>query len=205
MPDLGLLPAFVLATTLLMLLPGPNVALIVANSVAYGARWGVLTVLATTSAGVGQLLLVGLGMAELLGHAGDWLGWVRWLGAAYLVVLGVQQWRAVPRDLSDVPAQPRSARLIFVRAALVSLTNPKTLLFYGAFFPQFVAADRPAGPQLAALAALYVVIALTVDTLWAVGAARARLLLGRHARLRNRVSGGVLIGAGVGLAVARGK
>src|SRR3954447_2971348 len=102
MPEPHLLPAFVLAVAVLMLIPGPNVALIVANSLAYGARWGLLTVLATSTASMLQLGLVALGMASLLGELGGWFEWIRWAGVAYLVLLGIQQWRAAPVDLTGV-------------------------------------------------------------------------------------------------------
>lgn len=205
MPDPHLLPAFVLATAVLMMIPGPNLALIVANSVAYGARWGLLTVVATSAASMLQLALVVFGMAGLLGELGGWFGWVRWAGVAYLVVLGVQQWRAIPASLDAVRAQPRALGRIFARAVAVSVTNPKTLLFYAAFFPQFVASDAPAGPQLMVLAGLYLLIALVLDSVWALTAARLRVALSTRARTRNRVSGAVLIGAGLGLALERAK
>jgi len=201
--DPALLPAFMLATLVLLLIPGPNVALIVANSVAYGARYGLLTVAGTSAAMVVQLGLTGLGMAGLLGVAGSLFGWVRWLGVIYLLVAGVRQWRAPVADLTSVRAQPRSAALILLRALLVSLTNPKTLLFYGAFLPQFVTAERPLAPQVAVLSVVFLTMAVGVDSGWAFAAGRARPLLARRGRLRNRLSGGMLMGAGVGLALAR--
>src|SRR5437867_2382347 len=85
MPDMHLYFAFVLAVTILMLIPGPNVALIVANSVAYGPRFGLLTVAGTSSAMVLQLALTVLGMTELLGTLGTWFEWIRWIGVAYLI------------------------------------------------------------------------------------------------------------------------
>ena len=203
MPDPHLLPAFVLAVAVLMLIPGPNVALIVANSLAYGARWGVLTVLATSTASMLQLGLVALGMASLIGELGAWFDWIRWVGVAYLVFLGIQQWRAPPADLGAVRPQPRSLARIFGRAIAVSLTNPKTLLFYAAFFPQFVSASAPAGPQLVVLAGIYLLVALALDSAWALMAARLRGVFRTRARLPNRASGAVLIGAGVGLALSR--
>jgi len=201
--DPALLPAFVLATLVLLLIPGPNVALIVANSVAYGARYGLLTVAGTSAAMMVQLGLTGLGMAGLLGVAGSLFGWVRWLGVIYLLVAGVRQWRAPVADLTGVRAQPRSAALILLRGLLVSLTNPKTLLFYGAFLPQFVTAGRPLAPQVAVLSLVFLTMAVAVDSGWAFAAGRARPLLARRGRLRNRLSGGMLVGAGVGLALAR--
>jgi homoserine/homoserine lactone efflux protein len=203
--NLHLYLTFVVATVALILLPGPNVALIVANSVAYGTRFGLLTVLGTSTAMVIQLALTALGMAALLGEAGAWFGAVRWVGAIYLLWIGFMTWRATPVDRSKVPAQPRSPRRIFLRGLLVSLTNPKTLLFYGAFFPQFVTPGPQANAQVALLSATFIVIAVTLDSVWATLAGRARRFLAVRGKLRNRVSGGLLMGAGLGLALARPK
>ena len=193
---------FVAATVVLMLIPGPNVSLIVANSLAYGTRFGMLTLAGTAAAMVPQLVLTALGLTALMGAMAAWFAWLRWLGVGYLVFLGVRQWCAPAVDLTQVGAQKRSPRTIVLRGFLISLTNPKTLLFFGAFFPQFIAADRPVWPQLALLCGSFLAIALTLDSGWAMAAGRARHLLAMRGRLRNRVSGGLLIGAGVGLALA---
>jgi threonine/homoserine/homoserine lactone efflux protein len=203
MPEMHLFLAFVLAVTVLMLIPGPNVALIVANSVTYGYRYGLLTVAGTSSAMVVQLGLTVLGMTELLGTLGAWFEWIRWIGVAYLIYLGVAQWRAPPVNLAEVVPEPKSARAMFTRAMLVSLTNPKTLFFYGAFFPQFVVTSRDVGPQVAILSATFLLLAVLLDGCWALAAGRARGLLAMRGRLRNRISGGLLVSAGVGLALAR--
>ena len=203
--DPALLLAFIATVTVLMLMPGPNVALIVANSMAYGARYGLLTVAGTSSAMVVQLGLTAFGMTQLLGTLGVWFEWLRWIGVVYLIYLGVAQWRAPPVDLTRMRPEPRSARAIYLRAFLVSLTNPKTLLFYGAFFPQFVVLTRTVGAQVAVLSVTFLGIALLVDGAWALVAGRARGLLATRGRLRNRVSGGMLIGAGAALALARVK
>lgn len=205
MPDPDLLAAFILATTILMLIPGPNVALIVANSVAWGTRYGLLTVGGTSAAMVVQLGLTALGMSAVLGALAAWFELLRWIGVAYLLWLGVRQWRAPAVNLALVPAQPKSARAIALRGFLVSLTNPKTLLFYGAFFPQFVSLDRPVLGQVAVLSVVFLALAVGLDSGWAAAAGRARFLLAAHGRLRNRLSGGMLICAGVGLALARQK
>src|SRR5262249_8794732 len=91
----------------------------------------------------------------------------------------------------------KSPRSMLSRAFLVSMTNPKTLLFYGAFFPQFVSPAYALAPQVAVLSATFVAIAVLVDGSWALAAARARHLLATRGRLRNRIAGGMLIGAGV--------
>lgn len=204
MIDPSLFLAFVAAVTLLMLIPGPNVALIVANSVAYGPKYGLLTVAGASSAMVVQLGLTGLGLTELLGTFGVWFEWLRWIGVAYLIYIGIAQWRAVPIDLTKVKPESKSAGAIYTRGLLVSLTNPKTLFFYGAFFPQFIA-DGRVGAQIAVLSATFLALAVVIDGTWALVAGRARRILAVHSRLRNRVSGGLLIGAGAALALARNK
>jgi threonine/homoserine/homoserine lactone efflux protein len=203
MIPIDLYAAYVLAVVILMVIPGPNVALIVANSIAHGARFGLLTVAATTTAMIVHLSLTVLGASVVLDYLAASFDWLRWLGVAYLIWLGISAWRARGEDLSKVRAQERSPRLIFARGLLVGLTNPKTLLFYGAFLPQFVTPGPAAGDQLLLLAMSFVVIAIVCDGTWAMLAARLRSLLRARVRLRNRLTGGLLIGAGVGLALAR--
>ncbi len=203
MIDVHLLLAFAAAVVVLMLIPGPNVALIVGTSVSHGARFGLLTVVGTTTAMLVQLLCTGLGMSALLGALGHWFGVLRWVGVAYLCYLGIVQWRGKLVDLSTVRTDAKLPRDVLLRALVVSLTNPKTLFFYGAFFPQFISPAHGLPGQLALLSLIFVLLALAIDSGWALLASRARRLLSRHARLRNRVSGGLLIGAGLGLAVAR--
>jgi homoserine/homoserine lactone efflux protein len=201
---LDLYLAFIAACVVLIAIPGPNVALIVANSVAHGARYGLMTVAGTASAMVLQLALVVLGASALLGILANLFDWLRWLGVAYLVWLGVRTWRAAVTDLTDTQAEPRSMVSIFSRGFAVSLTNPKTLLFYAAFLPQFVGAgEGEATYQLLLLAGTFLVVAVLLDGAWALLASRLRSLLQARARLRNRITGGLLIGAGVGLAFAR--
>src|SRR6185436_20142745 len=194
--------AFVAATVVLMIIPGPNVALIVANSVAHGTRFGLLTVAATSSAVVIHLALTLAGATALLNILAASFDWLRWLGVAYLVWLGIAAWRAPADDLARTRPQARSARVIYGRGFLVGLTNPKTLLFYGAFFPQFVTAgaEEDAAHQLLLLAVTFLAIAIVMDSTCAILAGRLRTLLALHARLRNRITGGLLVGAGVALA-----
>lgn len=201
--SLELYLTFIGAVAVLMIIPGPNVALIVANSLAHGARFGLLTVAGTSSAVVIQLALTVDGMTSLLTLLADWFEVLRWLGVAYLVWLGVRAWRAPANDLSDATAQPRHVRTIFLRGFLVGLTNPKTLLFYGAFFPQFVSPSASLQNQLVLLAVTFLAVAIVLDSTWAVAASRLRGALALRAMLRNRITGGMFIGAGLGLALAR--
>ncbi len=202
--DPKLYAAFVVTTVLLALFPGPNMALIVANSVRRGTRYGFLTLAGTTSALVVQLVMVAIGMTTLLAAAGHWFTALRLIGAVYLIWLGIQSWHAPPPSL-EADATPVSARATVLRGLLVSLTNPKVLLFFGAFFPQFISPAGDLGLQLAVMSVSFVVIVAALDSVWAVLAGRARFWIVRQGRLVGKVSGGLLIGAGVGLALSRAK
>src|SRR5215472_10857292 len=186
--DLSLYLAFVLATSILILIPGPNVS---------------LTVAGTSSAVLVQVIITALGMTAVLGTLAYWFEWIRWIGVAYLAWIGIQQWRADPIDLTRTKPQPKSFRAIYLRGLLVSLSNPKTMLFFGAFFPQFISMNGDPQAQIILLCATFLVIAALLDGAWAVLAGRVRWFLGSRGRLRNRLSGGLLIGAGLGLALAR--
>ena len=201
--SLELYLAFIAATAILMVIPGPNVALIVANSVAHGARLGLLTVAATSSAVVVHLTLTVLGATAVLSFLATSFDWLRWLGVAYLVWLGIATWRAPAVDLAATRPQARSARLTYAHGLLVGLTNPKTLLFYGAFFPQFITPGPTAADELLLLAVTFLAVAIVLDSLWVILASRLRALMVARASVRNRITGGLLVGAGLGLALAR--
>ncbi|MCF8467405.1 MAG: LysE family translocator [Sneathiella sp.] len=192
----------VLVTLALVAIPGPNVALTVANSLRYGTAYGLWTVAGTT-AGVGlQLLLVVFGIAALLQLAADILTWLKWAGVFYLLYLGVQSWRTPPEDLSAIEAARIPVATLFRRGLLVAILNPKTLIFNAALLPQFVA---PGGNYLAKLVivALVFLTVLTLgDALWAVFAGALRPLMIRFQRLRNRITAVFLVAAGLGLALA---
>lgn len=201
--SLDLYLAFVVASAVLILIPGPNVALIAANSVAHGTRFGLLTVGGTSSAVVVHLALTVLGATAILGFLAASFDWLRWAGVIYLVWLGVRAWRTPAVDLAGTEAQARSVKLIYGRGFLVGLTNPKTLLFYGAFLPQFITSGPTVADQLLLLAVTFLVVATVLDGVWAILAGRLRGLLTTHVRLRNRLTSGLLVGAGLGLALAR--
>lgn len=201
--SLELYLAFVAATAVLILIPGPNVALIVANSVAYGARYGLITVAGTSAAMVLQLALTVMGLSGLLAVMADWFEWLRWLGVAYLVYLGITALRAPATDLSHVKAATVASARMFTRGFLVSLTNPKTLLFYSAFLPQFVSPHADTTGQLMLLAATFLTVAVALDSAWALAASRASRFLTLKAAVRNRITGVFFLSAAAGLALAR--
>lgn len=194
--------AFVAASVALVLIPGPNVAFIVGTSLSGGARHGIAAVAGTSSAMLVQLAAVFLGFAMVLASAGSIFEVLRWAGIAYLLLLGCRALRARPEPTQS-SSQVRCARAAFLRGFAVSLTNPKTLLFYGAFLPQFLDPRRDVSLQLLLLSATFLLVATTLDCGWALLAGRLRGVLSLRPHLRNRLAGASLIGAAAGLALMR--
>jgi len=187
------------ATFVLVMIPGPNVALVVGNSLRYGMRMGAVTVLGTTLGVAIQLALVVLGMAAIIEVAADALIWIRWAGVAYLVWLGIRTWNEVADDLGKVSAAPA----LFWRGCLLAAVNPKTLLFNAAFLPQFMSTENGATGQLAVVAAVFLVVLMVGDMVWTLFSASARRLFEKHSAMRNRLTGGFFVTAGIGLALSR--
>ena len=190
------LVSLAVATMVLVLIPGPNVALIVANSLQSGFRAGAVTVLGTTAGVALQLLLVVAGLAALVEVAAEALSWIRWAGVIYLIWLGITTWRSPPEDLEGVIAAPA----LFWRGCMLAAVNPKTLLFNAAFIPQFAGDGTLA--QFLMAAGVFLAVIFVGDLLWAAFASSARGALGRYSKWRNRVSGSFLTLAGIGLAAA---
>lgn len=191
------LAALALATAVLVAIPGPNVALIVAHALRHGRAAAMFTVLGTTAGVALQLLLLVIGLAALIEFAAQALGWVRWAGVVWLLWLGVQTWRGDGDDAAA--AVPR----VFWRGLVIAAFNPKILLFNAAFLPQFLPPE-PATTHVVAVAIVYLTVVLAGDLLWALFAAAAEPHLGRKRGLQRRLSGGFLIAAAIGLALARG-
>lgn len=196
--------AFVVATAALAFLPGPIVSLVVANGTSFGTR-AALTTVAGSSTGL-ALLAAGaaFGMGSLLALMSDWFDVIRWLGAAYLVWLGVSRvWRAW-KGSEQVAVSTRSSGRCYWQGLLAALSNPKVLLFLGAFFPQFVNQDAPPGPQLAILAVTFVITAGLCDSLYALLAGSARSWFSeRRMRLADTFGGCLLVFGGLWLALTR--
>lgn len=202
--DLHLLLAFVVASLLVAVIPGSVVMLVIANSLGRGTAYGLKTLLGT-AAGTSVLFLVGgLGMTWVLALLSEWFDVIRLLGAAYLVWLGIKTWRAPPVELDDGRKMAKD-RVSFLQGFMIAVTNPKTIVFFAAFFPQFMSPELPAGPQLAILSLTFLIVVSITDACYAVLCGRLRPWLTgeRRGRIRNRISGGLLIGTGVFMALAR--
>lgn len=200
--SLELYLAFVAASALLVLTPGPMVAYLVATTLSHGLHHGFMALIGSAAASAIQLAIVVAGLSLLLAAAGEAFFWLKWIGVAYLVYLGVKALREPPEDLAAAKTY-RSAKRTITEAFLVNLTNPKALLFHGAFLPLFVSPGAPATPQLVVLAVTFIVVAAVLDGCWALFAARLQPVLARIGRWRNRITGGVLLAAAGGLALVR--
>ena len=201
--SLDLYAAYLVACLVIVIVPGPTVTLIVANSLRHGARAGLLNV-AGTQVGLAVIVaIVGIGLTSVIEALGHWFDVLRLIGAAYLVWLG---WRMIRVndgvEASDKPAPPR--RGFFTQGLLVALSNPKTLVFFGAFFPQFIDPRGDYALQIALMGLTALAFAAVSDSAYALLSGRAGRLLARHrVRLISRLSGGFLIGGGLWLALAR--
>ncbi|MDX1575089.1 MAG: LysE family translocator, partial [Kiloniellales bacterium] len=176
----------------------------IAHSLAFGWRRALNTVLGATCGVAVQLSVALVGMTSFLLLMADWFEWLRWAGVAYLVYLGVQQWRAEPEAVPAETGQARG-RALLLQSLMVTTANPKTLIFFAAFFPQFIDPATALSVQLPLLAVTFLAITYVFTAFWAVVAGRAGRLFRtpRRIRLRNRLTGGLLVCAGLGLSLAR--
>ncbi len=202
--DLNLYMAFVAATGLMIFLPGPSVMLTVGHSLAFGWRRALGTVAGATCGVAVQLAVTLAGMTSFMLILSDWFEWLRWAGVAYLIYLGIRQWR-VRASLPSTTSSVGSGRAVFLQGLVVTTANPKSMIFLAAFFPQFVDPAVPLAVQMPVLGVSFLVITYVVTALWALLAGRAGALFRtrRHVLLRNRITGGLMIGAGLGLALVR--
>lgn len=203
MIDPAILVPYILACFLFSIVPGPSVSIVVANALGGGTRAGLLTILGTELSMLSMVVVVALGLGAVMAVVSEAFTIIKLVGAAYLIWIG---WKMLTSrgelDLSANQRQP-AGRYIW-QGALVNWANPKTLLFLGAFLPQFVDLDRPAFGQIMVLGLIVMAVATLTDVLYALASGQARhLLTAARVRMVNRVSGAVLICGGVWLALQR--
>ena len=162
------LAPFLLLATAVIVMPGPNVMVVVATSLGHGPRRGLQTVIGTSTAMILQLLIAGVGTGLLVEALAQGLYWLKWLGVCYLLYLGFRHLFAANSN----NIEPLSAYGSFQRGFWISLTNPKTILFFGAFLPQFVSPDGSYMAQITLLSILFWLLAVVFDSLYALVASR---------------------------------
>jgi homoserine/homoserine lactone efflux protein len=195
---------FVIASALLVATPGPNVALIVGTSLGQGARNGFLTMAGVNLGLTLQLSAIAAGLSWIVDVFAHHFNVIRYAGAAYLALLGVQQLLAKTKSQAGEVAQRQRGARAFVRGFAVAFANPKTLVFHMAFLPQFLTGSDQS-LELWLLAATFAIIAAIGDSLYVFFASRVRSAAsGRAQRVADKAAGAILVGgAGVLLAVRR--
>lgn len=207
MPTARLL-AFVLTASVLAVAPGPSVLFVVSRSLVLGRTAGLATVVGDGLGIIVQVFVVAFGVGVVLQQSIVVFNIVKLVGAAYLVYLGVQaiRHRRSLHDTLGASVEPRQTRRILGDALVVGASNPKGVVIISAVLPQFI--DRAAGHlplQLLTLGAIFVVVTLAANLIWALGASSARSWFARSPRRLEAVGGAgglTMIGIGVSLAIA---
>lgn len=195
---------YLVAALGLSLTPGPNSLLALTHGALHGHRRTLYTVAGGVVGFVAVIALSMLGIGALLQASASALLVLKWVGGAYLVWLGVQLWRAPPLQLTagaDVPFARRSQ--LFRQGLFAAVSNPKALLFYGAFLPQFLDPARSLWLQFVVMAGTFAVIECGVEVLLARLAHRIRPVLEKFGQRFNRVCGGAFAAMGVALPMTR--
>lgn len=200
LPTWPLLSAFLLASVVLAVTPGPAVVYIVARSLSQGRRAGLVSVAGVALGNFGNALAASLGLATLFAVSAAAFTVVKYAGAAYLVYLGIRMWRDTSAPAVIAPLAGKAAWRIFRDSFVVALLNPKTTLFFAAFLPQFLSPGDAPILQSIALGTIFVAIAALTDSAYALAAGQIAGKLRAHPDLQNRgrfVGGLTFIGLGL--------
>jgi threonine/homoserine/homoserine lactone efflux protein len=202
--ELHVFLAFVVATTIMIALPGPSVLLTVAHSISFGWQHALSTVAGATMGIAVQLIVAAIGLTSLLNVVAGAFEWLRWAGAAYLVYLGIKQWRSASEPLK-FDTSSVSKKNLFVQGLVITIPNPKSLIFIAAFLPQFIDAARPLGLQFPVIVPTFLAITFTITSVWALVAGKVSGFVQSQRAFQTvlRTAGGLMIIAGAGLALAR--
>jgi threonine/homoserine/homoserine lactone efflux protein len=198
--------AFLVAAVVLALTPGPGIAYVVARTVAGGRSEGLASCIGTGIGGLLHVLAAAVGLSLLIAQSAIAFNVVKYLGAAYLVYLGILMLLRKEQAFTVEDVTSQGARRTLFEGIVVEALNVKTALFFLAFLPQFTSPDAPLVPQLVLLGSICVALNTLVDVV-AVFAAQRLLRSGAaraaRARMMTRVSGVTMLGLGAFLALAR--
>jgi homoserine/homoserine lactone efflux protein len=202
--------AFIVAATVLIVMPGSTMMTVVSHAMQHGLRRSLFTIAGVSISHSMFFAITSLGVAALLMASAAVFQWIKWIGVLYLLWMGIRQWTSdpsLPEAQVDKPAADRSGWSLALQGFTVNTTNPNALVFYAAFFPPFLNPSVPAVPQLIVMGATFVSILVAVSFLYALIADRSRTLFNtpKQRQARNRISGSLLVGAGLLLATVHTK
>lgn len=191
---------YLVAAIGLSLSPGPNGLLALTHGALHGTRKALYTICGGTLGFVSLIALSMFGIGALLKASLSWLTALKWIGGAYLVWLGIQVWRSAPIGLEvRAIAQPRAGWSLFQQGLLSAVTNPKGILFFAAFLPQFIDPGRSLFVQFLIMAGTFALTEIVTEMLIAGMAHRISPLLKRVGRRFNQACGGIFIAIGAAL------
>lgn len=180
--------------------PGPNGLLALTHGALHGSRKAMNTILGGALGFVTLIALSMFGIGALLQSSLVWLAILKWVGGAYLVYLGVQVWRSPPINLEPSQAPIAASSLaMFRQGALSAVTNPKGMLFFAAFLPQFIDPQRSLWTQFVVMASTFAVVEVVTEYLLASMASRIRPWLHRVGKRFNQACGGTFVAIGAAL------
>jgi len=199
-PDPSRLALFVGAALLLLVVPGPSVLYIVTQSVSHGRRAGIASVAGITTGTLVHIAAATVGLSALLASSALAFDVVKYLGAAYLIAVGIRRLAGLEREHEPRLGRPRDLGRLYRQGIVVNVLNPKTALFFLAFLPQFVEPARGAAwLQILALGLLFAALGFLSDSVWATvaGTLGDRLRRSKHfPAVQRYVSGSVFVGLG---------
>jgi threonine/homoserine/homoserine lactone efflux protein len=196
MPSAHAFAIFIPAALILLAIPGPAVLYVVATSVEGGRRNGLLSVAGVHLGSAVHVVAAVAGLSALIVSSAIAFSTVKYVGAAYLILVGIRKWLERDEPLDPAARPPRSGRRVFTQGVVVNVLNPKTALFFLAFLPQFVDRDHTVWTQIAALGLCWIVLGLISDGAYALAGGTIGRFLRRRRRAVRYASGGIFVGLG---------
>ncbi|MBW3698519.1 LysE family translocator [Vibrio sp. T187] len=195
--------AFVAASLVLTATPGPSIFLGVIHSLNYGVKRTVYTALGDISANFIQMILVAIGLGVIIASSEAAFNVIKWIGALTLLYMGISMLRNSNRSEDEQEALPKvSNSKLFTSGFMVAAGNPKAIVFFSAFFPQFIDTAQPIVPQLMIMCPTMALLDFAMVMLYAFSASKVLKAGKKRLSIVNKVSGGILIGASGALAIS---
>lgn len=193
--------AFIVATAIVTSLPGPTMLLVIGHAMVSGSKKTLITISGVILADCVLLCLALIGVGAVLYSSAVAFNFMKWLGVAYLIYIGVKQWREKPVPMREVVTKSKveSSKRMFLQGFLATLLNPKLIGFFMAFLPQFISTEQPIAPQLVVLVSTFLCVVFIILSGYSLLAdqMRKRLKHPRAMEIMNKTSGATLIGAGL--------
>jgi len=192
---------FILVSIGIIIVPGPNVLVIVSTCISHGKLRGLQTVAGTSTAMIIQLFIAGVGTSWFVSTLASGFLWLKWIGVLYLCYLGFNHLKVAVKNTKHIPVSGIGS---FQRGFWVSLTNPKTILFFSAFLPQFVLPSEPYFSQIVLLSSIFWILAVVLDSSYALLAGKLASMLGnKFSVTQNYFSSALYLGASAILATTK--